>query len=99
MRRFSWLGLGLIICLLAAWQAMTWWQFLHTPIIPVGKPQIIELKLGTNLFSLSKELQKRGLLRHPTYFEWLAKVTGAANRLRAGEYSLPPGITPLALLD
>lgn len=92
------LGLGLIICLLIAWQINAWWRFLHTPII-IDKPQIIELKPGTGLWSLSKELQRRGLLSQPTYFEWLARISGADKRLRAGEYALPVGITPLALLD
>lgn len=100
MRWFKRLGLGLalVLCLLTAWQVTAWWRFLHTPII-VAKPQIIELKSGSGLWSLSTELQKRGLLKQPAYFEWLAKITGADKRLRAGEYVLPVGVTPLALLD
>jgi UPF0755 protein len=99
MRWFKCLAIGLVFSLLALWQALSWWQFLRTPLVPAGQSQLIEVKPGSGIFSLKVELQRRGLLQNPVYFEWLANITGAANRLKAGEYNLPPGITPMALLD
>lgn len=85
--------------LLIIWQAFSWVNFLTTPLIPAGQTQIIELKQGSGLFSLTKELESRGLLQHRFYFEWLARLTGVAKHLRAGEYELTSGMRPQAVLE
>lgn len=82
------------------WQVIAWRQFLHTPLIPAnGQSKVIELKAGTGLLSLRKNLHQHGLLAQPWYFEWLVKYTGAAQQLKAGEYLIPPGTTPSMLLE
>jgi UPF0755 protein len=89
------LALGCVLVLVAL---LSWRHFLATPMV-VDAPQVLELKAGSGLFSLQQQLLKCGLLKHPSYFAWLAKYNGAASRLRAGEYLLPIGIKPQALLD
>lgn len=93
------LALGLIATGLLIWQIVAWYKFLTTPMLTGKSALVIELKHGTGMFSLTHELKNRGLLKHPKYFEWLAKFSGTGHNLQAGEYKVLPGTTPLVLLN
>jgi len=54
---------------------------------------------GMTLRSITEELSQQGLLTHPKYLVWEALWQGNANRIKAGEYELQPGLTPLQFLD
>lgn len=89
----------LLLALLAAgwlWQDMQ--QQLHAPM-PIAKSTTLEINSGTSLRGLSRELVDRGWLAHPYYLLLHARYTGDGARIKAGEYAVTPGTTPLALLD
>ena len=51
-----------------------------------------------SLTGLLRELRARGILRHPLPVRVYARIAGMADRVRAGEYRLEPGITPRGIL-
>jgi UPF0755 protein len=51
-----------------------------------------------SLRRVAAQLGERRLLSHPWVLTTYARTTGEATRIRAGEYQLLPGITPLTLL-
>lgn len=63
------------------------------------QPFLFEIPLGMSLRTLAQELTALGVLDHPYYFLALAYLRGDAGRVKAGEYEISPGMTPVALLD
>ena len=57
-----------------------------------------DLKAGSNLRIVSRELAALGVLQQPLLFEMLGRVRGDAAHIRAGNYAIESPITPLQLL-
>lgn len=64
-----------------------------------GEPFLFDIPTGMSLRTLARELTALGVLDHPWYFLALAHLSGQAARIKAGEYEIAPGTTPVALLD
>ncbi len=63
------------------------------------QPFLFEIPHGMSLRTLAQELTALEVLDHPYYFLALAYLRGDAGRVKAGEYEISPGMTPVALLD
>jgi UPF0755 protein len=61
--------------------------------------QVFEVASGTPLRRLAEDLNARGMLPHPHLLTWYARVTGDATQVKAGEYRMTPGTSPLELLE
>jgi UPF0755 protein len=57
------------------------------------------IKPGTGLKSISLELKNMGLMQQPYYLLIEARRQGKEGRIKAGEYEINPGTTPLQLLE
>lgn len=57
-----------------------------------------DLKLGSNLRVVARELHALGVLRQPLWFEILGRLRGDASHIKAGNYEIESPISPLALL-
>ena len=68
----------------------------------VGDDVTIDVARGANYPAIIAELRRRGLVGSGTldiwYWRALGRETAVTNRLHAGEYALPPGVTPRELL-
>ncbi len=64
-----------------------------------AKSELLELKPGQSLKSLSSMLTDKGWIKHPYYLEFEARRQAIASHLKAGEYIIEPGTTALQLLD
>ncbi|MDR3415827.1 MAG: endolytic transglycosylase MltG [Nevskia sp.] len=87
------LGLGLGLALDA-------WLQLTTPL-RLAQGDTVELEAGQRLSSLLRQLGERGVFtsaRQPGYLLAYARLHGEAAALKAGEYAVEPGLTPLGLL-
>ena len=75
-------------------------NFLDTPLqVPVDG-LVLELKPGTGISAVARQLaQQTGLDRPALYLEAFARWNGWATRLKAGEYALTPDLTPRTLLE
>jgi len=67
----------------------------------VAQVTTVELEAGQRFNSLLRQMNERGLFaaaRQRLYLQWYARLHGDAASIKAGEYALEPGLTPLALL-
>ena len=86
------------IALLAA-AATIAWRELNRPL-PLPEPAVFfEIEGGMPLEAVTRSLAERELLPAPRLLDWYARLRGDATRIRAGEYELATGLTPIALLD
>jgi UPF0755 protein len=72
---------------------------LHAPLNIPAEGTLLDVAKGTPFWRVTKELGDRGVLEHAWLLKQYAGFSGYANKVRAGEYQLPPGTTPLSLLD
>ena len=85
------------------------WQqydsFLKQPLQTVEGGTVFEIKPGSNIRKVAKQLVSDGLLSSfkPVSADWLfvahARITEKASKIKAGEYALPVGILPDQLLE
>ena len=72
----------------------------YQPIIDADDAPIeFSIKPGSSVRSSAEQIAASGAPVNPTLFHLLARMTGKATRLKAGNYELKPGTTPLALVD
>jgi UPF0755 protein len=98
-KRRSGLAPALLLGLLLGLAGDAWLQ-LNTPLA-ISHPDAVELESGQRLSSLSRQMDERGLFasaRQRLYLIAYARLHGEAAQLKAGEYALEPGLTPLGLL-
>jgi UPF0755 protein len=88
-------GLALVVAA-AGYHAFAHW--LDRPLAIGESPLSIEIPRGQPFATTLEELAARGVLRHPFWLRAYARFTGADARIKAGEYAVPPGTTPRALL-
>ncbi len=76
----------------------TWiWMYAATPSSGTGAVTVFIPK-GAGVRRISAILDRQGLVADDIRFLILARLTGRAGRLQAGEYRLPRGRTPLQIL-
>lgn len=91
--------LVLSVALGAGWFWLAYQQFLEQPLSLSPEGMVYQVKPGTSLKQLAHDLSAQGLIEQPDFLSWYARYTGQANKIKAGEYRLAPGLTPPALLD
>ena len=89
--------LGVVLLLAACAAAMSWWAF--QPILAEGKPVEFAIKPGSNARGAAQQISEAGASVDPNLFMVLVRVTGQAGKIKAGQYELKPGTTPLRLID
>ncbi len=93
--------LGRLIWLLlsAAAIAATGLYFYSKQTLTFSPPQITyDLKPGSNLRTVSRELAALGILKQPRVFEILGRVRGDAPHIKTGNYEITSPISPLQLI-
>ncbi len=93
------LPLALVLgCLLLAYSAVLGIRgWLDAPL-NLREAVVMEIPEGGNLTRFVSSLHDRGVLMHPFVLRLQARLDGVANRVRAGEYQLDPGLTARQLL-
>jgi UPF0755 protein len=92
-----------LILLLAAsiLTAGLWFDYRAFERRPLELPEasmILDIPRGTSLRGLAGQMTHEGLLRHPYYFIALAYRQGDQARIKAGEFEVTSGMTPVDLL-
>jgi UPF0755 protein len=92
-----------LILLLAAsiLTAGLWFDYRAFENRPLDLPEahmILDIPRGTSLRGLAGQMTHEGLLRHPYYFIALAYRQGDQARIKAGEFEVTSGMTPVDLL-
>jgi UPF0755 protein len=80
--------------------AGAWWldRWLHAPLPHAASVEVV-IESGSSLAEITDTLAAHGALTHPRVFGWYVRGRGLAQRLHAGEYGIPVGTTPAALLE
>jgi UPF0755 protein len=94
------LVLGVVAAGAAAW--LDYRHFTDTPLPVTPANATIDIERGATYRAIVAEFQRDGIAiggpRHALYWRLLGRELGVGGRLHAGEYALPPGITPRELL-
>ncbi len=100
MRSRIWLLLLAVVALLGAGGTATTfaWRWLNASLAIPAEGTWLEVENGMSLRRVAAQLGERGVLPYPWLLTAYARATGDATRVRAGEYQLPSGTTPLSLL-
>jgi UPF0755 protein len=88
----------IVILSLAAAGGLVFWA--QEPIIGADrKPIEFSIKSGSGVRSSMEQIAAAGVPVNPVLLGLLARLRGKSTRLKAGNYELKPGTTPLALID
>lgn len=87
--------LSLFAAIAGAWAFTRW---MESPLLVAEQGIEFTVKSGSSIRSASRQLAQAGVPVHPYLFEALARVTGKANKLKAGSFTLQAQETPSDLL-
>lgn len=73
-------------------------RFQSEPVALEDGERVFKIEPGTTLSGLADRLTNDGLIQDPYFFLAMAYQRGLENQIKAGEYALEPGATPLDLL-
>jgi len=86
--------LALLVVLYSQYQG-----FRNRPVkVPVDG-LVYEIRAGTTLSSLARDLHQKGVIEHPRFFVLLGRELDAERRLQAGEFRILDTMTPVSLLE
>jgi UPF0755 protein len=96
---FKFIGIALVvIALVGGWFVLDLFVFKRNPI-HLDAERTFVIKPGASLSRVANDLQREGIIDHPRYLAILGRWHGEADKLKAGEYLLEPGMKPLDILD
>jgi UPF0755 protein len=72
---------------------------LHAPLAIPAEGTWLDVDKGAPFWRVTKDLAERGVLEHAALLNAYARFKGATTKVRAGEYQLPAGTTPVSLLE
>ncbi|MDP4030521.1 MAG: endolytic transglycosylase MltG [Gallionella sp.] len=85
--------------LLALFAAAGLGYYAYRPLQLPATPFEFELKQGSSLKSMARDMRQAGLLQQEVLFVWLGRLLGKSTQLKAGNYALERPLSPLELLD
>ena len=87
-------GLLLLVAVLAlaCWSWFEQWQ--SQPVTQSDEAVVFAVKRGDTMVSVVNQLADQADYAQPEVLRWYARYKGVAGKIKAGEFSLPPGTTP-----
>jgi UPF0755 protein len=92
------IGAALLFSVVIGWLWIDYRATVDSPLSN-GETAYLEVGKGEGLARIARDLAERGILAKPLWFQILAYAEGVQKQLKYGEYEIPPGMTPRALLD
>jgi UPF0755 protein len=96
MRHIKWIVLGLASLAMLAGAALYLYAKHEMRFAPATVTY--DLKYGSNLRSVARELAAQGVMSQPLWFEVLGRVRGDAPHIKAGNYEFTSPMSPVVLL-
>ncbi len=88
-----------IVAVISTYALLEYQRFMQQPLT-LDQTTVYTVAPGSNLKAISQDLKKQGMSdMPPLYLQLYGRWTSQAHKIKAGEYSLSPGITLPALLD
>jgi UPF0755 protein len=88
-----------LIVLLALFAAAGLGYYAYRPLPLPATPFEFELKQGSSLKNMARDMRQAGLLQQEVLFVLLGRLLGKSTQLKAGNYALERPLSPLELLD
>ena len=85
-------ALAVVAALLLSWAF--WWRGGSN-----AEPATFIVEQGSSVGSVARDLEKRGLIGSADVFRGFARVLGGGDPVQAGEFEIPAGASPAAILD
>ncbi len=100
LRRLGIILIGLIVLALIAGVGAfyVYQQSINTPLA-LEEDYRLQVPQGASLRRVATELEAEGVLPEALWLRVYGRVSGKASQIKAGEYALPVGTTPVELLD
>ena len=94
-------GLALILAGAAGglWLLHTQQRAMERPLRIGDEPFVYTVPKGASITSVARDLEAAGLVDSALRLELHARLSGDGSRIKAGEYALESGLTPIGLLD
>ncbi|MCU7938465.1 MAG: endolytic transglycosylase MltG [gamma proteobacterium symbiont of Bathyaustriella thionipta] len=96
----------IISCFAAGWYWNEYKVYLTQPIKLVDSDQsknkteyLFTIKKGELIRNIANNLHDQAIITHPGYFRLYARLSKKAVKIKAGEYSLKPGMTIVDVID
>ncbi len=91
--------LALVLCVVAGLASAYWInRELHTPVAHTRSDEYVEIPRGASPDEIIMRLQSSGVIRRDWPLRLYVRLTGAAPKIKAGEYKFSTPISPLAVL-
>ena len=87
-----------VIGLLLAAAAVAWFVWSWTGPGPAAKPGVVVVAGGSRLAAAGERLEQAGVLASADRFRLQSRLLGSSDPIRAGEYEVPAGASPAAVL-
>lgn len=75
------------------------YQFANTPLSIAEPGVVFEIANGTSMKGIARKLKNESLISHTNWFLVLVKYSDGWGKLKAGEYLIKPGTTPITLIQ
>lgn len=89
----------LLVAIMTLMGASWLWRFAGTPLAIEAAPLVFVVKPGSTIRTVSRQLVEERVIGEPWSFMIMARLTGRAADLKAGNYQFASGITPFQLFD
>ncbi len=89
----------LVASLFAAWMMMEFNQFIETPVAIGETGLTYKIEPGSSLGPVARDLEQKGVISNALLLRLLARKNNLASKIKAGEFEVQPGMTPLDLLN
>ena len=101
LRRIAYLGLVLVVGGAGGgiWLVHTQQRAMERPLRIGDAPFVYTVRRGAAFADVARDLEAAGLIESALELRLQARWSGAASRIKAGEYAFEPGLTPIGLLD
>ncbi len=93
------LGYGVLLLVVAGVIAFAGYlRWLKTPVYEGQEALVLEVARGASMRSVAAQLGERANYPYPGILSLYAQREGLASKIKAGEYEIPPGLTPAEFL-
>lgn len=76
-----------------------YYHFLQTPLTVSEHGTVFEIPMGTSVYKIANELADAGIVSSSTEFLMTVYTSNNWHKLKAGEYLIKPGTTPVDLIN
>lgn len=75
------------------------WREMHTEMQPPSAGVVVLVPPGASFRSIAEQLERAGMLRHPTLLAIWARWYGLDRRVQSGEYRIDQAMSPLEIME